>query len=368
MKEIKFKDKSNSYSVVIGNNTINILPSRIKSLCPKTKKIAIIIDNKVPHKFKKILKTKLRNYKLFFYSFAANEKTKSISSVNKFLNKFLNNNLSRSDLILGVGGGITGDVVGFTASIFKRGINYISLPTTLLAQVDSAIGGKTGVNSIQGKNLIGSFYQPKLVVSDINFLKSLPKKEMVCGYAEILKHGIIKDKVFFRWLEKNSENLLCKKPKELIHAITKSCKIKLFVVNRDVNEKGLRMILNFGHTFAHALEVKNNYSKSVTHGEAVLSGIILETRLSVIKNICNLKVLKQIEKIYVKNKLQYTYKNFSNSKLINNLLPFLKHDKKNDDEKINFILLRKIGKTTKPNAFKISLENLKKYCKPISQY
>ena len=150
--------------------------------------------------------------------------------------------------------------MGFVASLFKRGINFINIPSTLLAQVDSAIGGKTGINSQFGKNLIGSFYQPKLVISDTSLINSLPKKEIICGYAEILKHSIIKDRKFFNWLEKNTKKIFFKKKKELMFAIKKSCEIKMHFVNQDVNENKKRMILNFGHTFAHAIEVKKNYS------------------------------------------------------------------------------------------------------------
>jgi 3-dehydroquinate synthetase len=191
-------------------------------------------------------------------------------------------------------------------------------------------------------------------------LSSLPKKEMVCGYAEILKHAVIKDKQFFNWLKINSKKILSKDYKKLIYAITKSCKIKLFFVNKDVSEKNLRMILNFGHTFAHAIEVKNNYSKNITHGEAVLAGMILATKLSVIKKVCSIETLKELKKIYLINNLEYTLKKYSSLKEINSLIPFLKNDKKNNDEKINFILLNKIGKTTQPNKFKISINELKK--------
>ena len=241
-----------------------------------------------------MLHTDLIDYNLIILSFNANEKNKSINTINNYLKILLKNNLNRSDLVISVGGGITGDVVGFVASIFKRGINFINIPTTLLAQVDSAIGGKTGVNSNYGKNLIGSFYQPKLVISDTAFINSLPMREMVCGYAEILKHSIIKDKRFFNWLEKNTKSILAKKSRELIYAIKKSCEIKIYFVNQDVNEKNMRMVLNFGHTFAHALEVKNNYSSKLTHGEAVLSGMILATRLSVIRKTCADTILKRI--------------------------------------------------------------------------
>ena len=367
-QEIKFKSKSHNYAIIIGRNSINLLPKKIKLLCPKSKNIAVIVDKNVPIKFKTDLKKKLKNYNLLFLSFSANEKNKSFISVNYYLKILLSKNFNRSDLIISVGGGITGDVVGFVASIFKRGINFINIPTTLLAQVDSAIGGKTGINSNYGKNLIGSFYQPKLVISDTSFINSLPKKEMICGFAEILKHSIIKDKKFFNWLKKNTKLIFSKKDKELTYAIKKSCEIKIHFVTKDVNEKGLRMILNFGHTFAHAIEVKNNFSKKVTHGEAVLSGMILATKLSVIKKICSPKTLGQIKNIYLKNNLDFTFKEYSNQSAIDNLIPYLKNDKKNNDNKINFILLKNIGKTALPNKSKISIENLKNISKTISQY
>ena len=368
MQEIKFKNKNHSYSIFIGKNTLSILPKKIKSLCPSTKNIALVIDKNIPHKFTKELKKKLKNYNLLILSFKANEKNKSINIANYFLNILSSKNFNRSDLVIGVGGGITGDVTGFVASIFKRGINFINIPTTLLAQVDSAIGGKTGVNSNFGKNLIGSFYQPKLVISDTSFINSLPKKEIICGYAEILKHSIIKDKKFFNWLKKNTEKILLKKDQELIYAIKKSCEIKMHFVNQDVNEKSYRMILNFGHTFAHAIEVKNNYSKKTTHGEAVLSGMILATKISVLKKVCSSKILDELKDLYFKNNLNYTYRKYSKQSSIKKLIPYLKNDKKNNDDNINFILIKKIGKTTLPNKNKISINNLKKLSKAISQY
>jgi len=367
-QEVKFKNLNNNYSIFIGHNALTLLPKKIKSLCPNTKKIAIIIDEKIPLKFKKTIMNKLKNYYLLVLPFSANEKNKSLEKVNFYLNKILDKNFNRSDLIIGLGGGVTGDVAGFIASIFKRGINFINIPTTLLAQVDSAIGGKTGVNANHGKNLIGSFYQPKLVISDTSFLNSLPKKEIICGYAEILKHSIIKDKKFFDWLTNNTKNIFLKKSKELTYAIKKSCQIKMHFVNKDVNEKNLRMVLNFGHTFAHAIEVKNNYSKKITHGEAVLSGMILASNLSLIKKVCSIKVVDKIKKIYNDNNLAYTYKKYSNQNSIISLIPYLKNDKKNNDDKVNFILLKKIGKTTLPNKYKISINNIKRLSKSITQY
>ena len=367
-QEIKFQNKSEKYSIFIGENSINLLPNKIKTLCPETKKVVVIVDKNIPLYYKKRLKKKLKGYEVTLLPFLANEKNKSLAKAYSWLNILLSKNLNRTDLIIGFGGGITGDVASFVASIFKRGINFINIPTTLLAQVDSSIGGKTGVNSSHGKNLIGSFYQPKLVLIDTTFLKTLPKKEMICGYAEILKHSIIKDKIFFNWLKKNTKLILDKKKKELIYAIKKSCQIKMFFVKKDTTEKNLRMTLNFGHTFAHAIEVKNNYSKKSTHGEAVLSGMILASKFSVYKKLCSSKTLNEIKNIYIQNNLDYTYKKYSNKKEIDKLLPFLKNDKKNNDMRINFILLKHVGKTTLSNQNKISLKHLKSITKTISQY
>jgi len=360
VQQIKFKAYPQSYSILIGNNILGLLPKKVKLLCPKANKIAVIIDKKIPLKFKKILKTKLKKYNLIFLSFTANEKSKSMKTVNFFLDKLLYHSFNRTDLIVSVGGGITSDVIGFVASIYKRGINFINIPTTLLSQVDASMGGKTGVNSGYGKNLVGSFYQPKLVLSDTSFLEALPIKEIICGYAEILKHAVIKDRNFFNWLKKNSKYIFNKNSKALNYAIKKSCLIKMFFVNQDVSEKNTRMILNFGHTFAHAIETKNNFSSKISHGEAVLSGMILESRLSYLKKICNIKTVNELQSVYEKNELSYTYKNYSDIKSINKLIPFLKNDKKNEDEKINFILLKAIGKTALPNKNKISSQKLKK--------
>tara|TARA_A100001015_G_scaffold159713_1_gene177419 strand:+ start:2238 stop:3344 length:1107 start_codon:yes stop_codon:yes gene_type:complete len=364
-QEIKFNSKNHNYSIFIGRNILNVLPKKIKFLCSNTKNIALIVDKNIPIKFKKDFQKKLKKYNLTFLPFFASEKNKSFEIVNYYLKILLSKNFNRSDLVISVGGGITGDVAAFVASIFKRGINFINIPTTLLAQVDSAIGGKSGVNSKYGKNLIGSFYQPKLVISDTSFIDTLPRREMICGYAEILKHSIIKDKKFFNWLEKNTRSVLAKKNKELTYAIKKSCEIKMHFVNKDTDEKGLRMILNFGHTFAHAIEVKNNYSKNITHGEAVLAGMILATRLSIAKKICSSKTLDHIKNIYIKNNLDFTFKKYSNQHSVNKLIPYLKNDKKNNDDKINFILLKNVGKTALPNKNKISIKSLRNTIKAI---
>ena len=359
---VKTSENSNNYPIFIGKNILKILPKVLKKHTKGTKKIAIIFDNNVPTKFKKILKKLLKNYDIFLETIKFNEKNKNFNTVEKILKKFLRNNLSRSDTLICVGGGIAGDVSSFVASILKRGINFVNIPTTLLSQNDSSIGGKTGVNTDEGKNIIGTFYQPKFVIIETEFLKSLSRREILCGYAEILKHAIIKDKKFFAWLNKNSKEILqLKNDKLLISAITKSCKVKRHFVLKDTHESNLRMQLNFGHTFAHSLEALHGYSKKLNHGEAVLIGILLATKLSVIKKVCNDKEANKIFEHYKNQKINFNFKNVVPKNKINKIISLMINDKKNNDNKINFILLKKIGKTTSPGDHKLSTSELKKY-------
>ncbi|MDA1197778.1 MAG: 3-dehydroquinate synthase [Proteobacteria bacterium] len=361
INKLKVKNLNSNYSVIIGINILNQISSQIKEICPDAQKIALVVDKNVPTKFKVKLKNYLKKYKLYIFEYTVNEKFKSLINVNKLVEKCLANNFNRNDILVSLGGGILGDYSAFAASIIKRGINFINIPTTLLAQVDSSIGGKTGVNSPRGKNLIGSFYQPKLVFSDIELLKSLPHRELVCGFAEILKHSLILKSNFFNWLKNNSYALLKNRnPNLLKKAIIESCKIKLHFVNKDIYEKNIRMILNFGHTFAHAIEAQNKYSKRINHGEAVIMGMMMATKLSYLKKKCNLNTLKELENIYNSNNLKYDIKKFFKKSEYKKIANYMTADKKNNDKKINFILLKKIGQTTKPNEYKISISELKK--------
>ena len=180
--ELKVKNLKSNYSIIIGKNILNQISSQIRTLCPGAKKIALVVDKNVPNEFKIKLKKYLKGFTVYTFEYSVNEKFKSFINVNKLVEKCLKYNFNRNDVLISLGGGILGDYSAFAASIIKRGISFINIPTTLLAQVDSPIGGKTGVNSIRGKNLIGSFYQPRLVISDVEILKSLPQREFVCGY------------------------------------------------------------------------------------------------------------------------------------------------------------------------------------------
>jgi 3-dehydroquinate synthase len=359
--KLRVKNLHSDYSIIIGKNVLSQISNKVKILCPKAKKIALVVDKKIPKKFKNKLKNYLRKYDVYIFEYSVNERFKTFSNVQKLVEKCLFYNFNRSDVLISFGGGITGDLGAFAASIIKRGINLINIPTTLLAQVDSSIGGKTGVNSKLGKNLIGTFYQPKLVISDVEILKSLPQRELICGYAEILKHSLILKNNFFNWLSKNSNKMLLNKNVNLLQkAIVRSCKIKIFFVNKDVEEKNIRMTLNFGHTFAHAIELQNNYSKKINHGEAVIMGMMMATKLSYVKKICSLQTLTNLINIYKFNNLKYDIKKFFKKKKYYKIIEHMTKDKKNNDKKINLILLKKIGQPTLPNSYKISTYELKK--------
>ena len=210
MKKIKLniKQSKQNYKIIIGSNIISNFSKFIKMSNLKITKYFFVVDKNVPNKMIQTLHNSLNSEKKTTYYINANEKNKVQRTVDKILVLMLKKKFSRNDCLVAVGGGITGDISGFAASIFKRGIKFINIPTTLLAQVDSSIGGKTGVNTKNGKNLLGSFYQPNLVLTDIDFLKTLPKREIICGYAEILKHSLIIDKKFFSFLNKNSKQIL----------------------------------------------------------------------------------------------------------------------------------------------------------------
>ena len=345
MKPIKLQIKTGNqkYSIIIGNSILNKIQILFQKNLIYFNQCLIVVDKNVPKKMLDKVLNSFKKKKITIHYFDASEKNKNQKTIDKILYILLNKNFNRNDCLISIGGGITGDVTGFAASIFKRGLKFVNIPTTLLAQVDSSIGGKTGINTKYGKNLIGSFYQPNLVISEIDFLKSLPKREVICGYGEIFKHAIIADRKFFSFLNKNGAQILNLKSPQIERAIYKSCFIKKKVVESDEKEMGLRKILNFGHTFAHAYEATLNYSKKLNHGEAVMLGIKTATKFSFLNNILNIKEFKLIEnhlnKLNLPNNIN---KNFSVINL-NKILSFMKKDKKNNTKKVSLVLLKKIG-------------------------
>ncbi len=363
IKKLIIKTKTQKYQILIGNNLIQKLSNLFKKNLISFNKCLLLIDKNISKKNVQLIKKSLlkKNTKIYIHWIKATETNKNQKSIDEILEILLKNNFSRQDCLISIGGGITGDIGGFAASIFKRGLKFINIPTTLLSQVDSSVGGKTGINSKHGKNLIGNFYQPKLVISDINFLKTLPKREIICGYAEILKHSIITSKNFFKFLEKNIENILNLKSPFIEKAIFESCKIKKSIVEKDEKEKNLRKILNFGHTFGHAYEASLNFSKKLNHGEAVLLGMNSALKFSLKKKLISKNeydlILKHFKNINLPSKIE---KYFTIKKL-DNILSFMSKDKKNNSEKINLILLKKIGNPIINNQYK--KEYLKSFLK-----
>ena len=364
MKNTKLivKTKSKSYPIYFGNNILDVTGKLIKKRLPGVKKVCIISDKKLPSFLLKKLIVSLKKYELKIYKLSANEKTKSLKVTHKIIEQLLKDNFNRSDCIIAFGGGVLGDLSAFIANLTKRGLKFINIPTTLLAQVDASIGGKTGINSSQGKNLIGTFYQPDFILSDVSILKSLPQREIISGYGEILKHSLILDKKFFLWLLKNGKRIINEKNNLFLKkAIVKSCKIKCKIVNKDEKEKGLRMILNFGHTFAHGFEATKKFSKKINHGEAVLLGMMIASELSNKKKKLTFKELLLIQKHYLNLKLPGNIRKIFKKKEVKKIIYFMKKDKKNVDEKINLILLNKIGETSKPREYSLKSDEIKDF-------
>ena len=345
MSLIKLFIKTNNqkYPIIIGNDLLNKFWKILKANSINFNQCLVIVDSNVPKKLINKVLNCLPKKLMTIHYFKASEINKNQKSINKILSILLSKNFNRNDCLISIGGGITGDVSGFAASIFKRGIKWINVPTTLLSQVDSSIGGKTSINTKYGKNLIGAFYQPNLVISDINFLESLPKRELICGYGEILKHSLIANKKFFLFLNKNVSKILNLDSPFVEKAIHQSCLIKKKVVEADEKEMGLRKILNFGHTFAHAYEGTLGYSKKLNHGEAVMLGIKTAAKFSLLNKILSIKEFDLIENHLNRLNLLKNINELFSIKNLNKILSFMKNDKKNSTTKINLVLLKKIG-------------------------
>ena len=271
--------RSKSYPIYFGNGIINATSTLIRKNLPNVKKICIISDKNLPLVLLKKLKKSLKKYDLKIYRLSVSEKIKNFKVAYKLIENMLNDNFNRSDCIISFGGGILGDLSAFISSLTKRGVKFINIPTTLLAQVDAAIGGKTAVNLSHGKNLVGTFYQPKAIQIDIENLTSLPQRELVGGVAEVIKSAMIRSKTFFSFLKKNAADILKRDATLLDEIIYRTGKIKAEVVTVDEKESGLRAILNYGHTIGHGLETASRY-RGFHHGEAVSIGMEAAAQMS----------------------------------------------------------------------------------------
>jgi 3-dehydroquinate synthase len=270
MKKIQVQLGASSYTIYVQAGLRHRLPALLKAKAGRGR-ILVLSDANLKLRYPSLF-TKLKKTPAELFFIKPGEKSKTLETVESIVGFMLRNGFDRSSLLVALGGGVVGDIGGLAASLYMRGIPYVQVPTTLLSQVDSSVGGKTGVNHALGKNMIGTFCQPAAVFIDTDFLKTLSGKEFLNGFAEVIKHGIIRNRRFFALLEKNLAGILNRKPAFIDQIVTENCRIKAAVVSRDEKEKSLRAILNFGHTFGHAVETLAGYG-TYSHGEAVLLGM-----------------------------------------------------------------------------------------------
>ncbi|MEW5423358.1 3-dehydroquinate synthase [Amorphus sp. 3PC139-8] len=275
-----------SYDILIGPGLLAEAGAHLAALAPGARAM-IVTDETVSHHHLAALRAGLAAGEISADAIAvpAGEASKSFAELQRVVDAILSARLERGDLVVALGGGVVGDLAGFAAGIVRRGMGFVQIPTTLLAQVDSSVGGKTGINTHHGKNLVGVFYQPRLVLIDTDLLSTLPERHLKAGYAEVVKYGLIDDPDFFAWLETNADAVFAGGP-ELARAIETSCRAKARVVAADERESGARALLNLGHTFGHALEASVGYGDALIHGEGVAIGMAMAFRLSTVLGMC----------------------------------------------------------------------------------
>lgn len=276
-----------AYDVVIGAGLLGQAGERIAPFV-KRGRVAVVSDETVWGLHGERLNSSLASAGMATHPVivAPGEQTKSFEGLADLSDRLLALELDRGDLIVAFGGGVVGDLAGFAAAIYKRGVDFVQIPTTLLAQVDSSVGGKTAIDTPRGKNLIGAFHQPRLVLADLDVLGTLSDREMRAGYAEVIKYGLLGDRVFFEWLGANGPAVLAREPEALAHAVARSVEMKAEIVAEDEKEAGRRALLNLGHTFGHALEAETGYGEALLHGEGVAAGMALAFRFSAAQGHC----------------------------------------------------------------------------------
>lgn len=334
---------NNAYEIYIDENILNNICYFLElNKIAKNRKILVITDKNVEKLYlnKVLVKLSKDNYICESYVIETGEEYKNLNTVENILSYLARNDYKRKDILFSLGGGVVGDIVGLCASLYMRGIDFIQIPTTLLSAVDASVGGKTAVDLPEGKNLIGTFYQPKFVICDLTVLRNLPTDIYNEGLAEIIKYGIIRDSTLLDLINDSKNNL-----EEIVH---KSLLIKSNIVSNDEKDNDVRKILNFGHTFAHALEKCSNYT--ISHGKAVAEGIIFETKLSNNLDKCSTKYYENTKNIVC------SIFDMNNSYSFEDIYKAMRSDKKNDSKEISFVLVSDNNETYVENVSKNSIE------------
>ncbi|MBO4457615.1 MAG: 3-dehydroquinate synthase [Butyrivibrio sp.] len=335
---VSYQDKP-CYDIVYSKD-FSDLAEEIKKLGFENRKICLITDSNVDKLYadevSEILGTIAK--KVIKCVIPAGEENKNLDEINKIYEQLIINHYDRHDLIVALGGGVVGDMSGFTAATYLRGIDFVQIPTTLLAQSDSSIGGKTGVDYKGYKNMVGAFYMPRLVYMNIATLKTLSGRQFASGFAEVMKHGIIKDIDFYTWLIDNMYEIDDRDVDTLIEMVYRSCLVKKAVVEKDPTEKGDRALLNFGHTLGHAIEKSKNFE--LAHGECISLGFVAAAFISWKKGLLSMEEYYEVRDMLVPFNLPISIEDLD----VDNVIELTKSDKKADADKIKFILLKKIGK------------------------
>ncbi len=334
-----------SYDILIGGGLLAQAGTLVRPLLPRPYTV-IVTDETVAGLHLDTLKAGLASEGIESEAIVLppGEGTKNMGDLTRTVDRLLDLKVERDDLLIAFGGGVIGDLAGFAASVVRRGIDFIQVPTTLLAQVDSSVGGKTGVNSTHGKNLIGAFHQPRLVLADIDVLGTLTPRDFLAGYGEVAKYGLLGDEAFFRWLEQNGPSLAAGDADARAYAVRRSCEMKAAIVARDEKEHGDRALLNLGHTFGHALEAATGYSDRLLHGEGVAIGCALAFEVSARMGLCSQeapsRVRAHLDLMGMKKDLADISGDLPDA---NGLIDLMYQDKKVRQGRLTFILARDIG-------------------------
>ena len=333
-----------SYRISIGGGLLANAGERLSALT-KARRIPVVTDETVARRHLPALVAGLQGFEVVPIIVRPGEASKSFAELERLIDTLLGLEVKRSDVVLALGGGVIGDLTGFAASIVKRGMNFIQVPTTLLAMVDSSVGGKTGINTPRGKNLVGAFHQPLAVWADLECLATLPDREMKAGYAEIVKYGLIADPAFYEWCEANAGALLAGDREALAHAVAQSCRAKAAIVAADERETGdIRALLNLGHTFGHALEAETGFSSRLLHGEAVAIGMAQALRFSAARGICPVADAERLTAhLSSIGMMAWPRQAGTPADSAPRLVSHMLHDKKMTDAGLPFILARGIG-------------------------
>lgn len=340
MREVRVELGPQSYTIYIGHGLDTTIQDFVQQADFSPKALLVTDSNVGPLYAKKVQQIlNAAGLETTIAEVPAGESSKSLAVAETLYTKCIELRLDRKSPIFALGGGVVGDLAGFIAATYMRGVPFVQLPTSLLAQVDSSVGGKVAVNHRLGKNLIGAFYQPKAVFMDLDMMKSLPKREIYTGLGEIIKYGIIYDAEFFDFLETHQQEVLALEPEAAVHMIARSCEIKAAVVSQDEKEAGLRRILNFGHTMAHAIEQETGYTR-YNHGEAVAIGMVgaanISEQLGLIPHATFLRVEKLIADLHLPTKAEGC--------TVEHMYEDIFHDKKTVAGKVNWVLMTDIGK------------------------